>query len=167
MSFRLPFIPGNKIFARVQVCSWDDHPWSEQKLCQKPVEAFFYSQRKNQIEWEIICKARSKPCINAWICTILRHPLVCLLPQIAHWSKRDKRINDIFKESSEFPLANIYEYSVSKEFFKMSSSTLILPESCRMKLFSVVLVQVESFKLLPERVKDGWCCSLWATSDQD
>lgn len=50
MSFRLPFVPANKIFARVQVCSWDGRPWSEQELRQKPVEAFFQFP-KGRIKW--------------------------------------------------------------------------------------------------------------------
>lgn len=54
-----------------------------------------------------------------------------------------------------FPLADIDEFSVSKEFFTLSSSTLILSESYRVKYFSVVLIRVERFKLLSERVEEG------------
>lgn len=65
-----------------------------------------------------------------------------------------------------FPLADINETLVSKEFFKLSSSTLILSESYGGKPFSVVLIRMERFKLLPEKVKrmvlsslNHWCAS--------
>ena len=109
---------------------------------------------KGKIKWngKSFVKPNQSNAFNARICTIpcsLRRPLVFLLPQTAHWNKRVKRIMVLLKNQ-----VNSHCLTLMNPQSLRSSSKWVLQhwfsQNLRVKPFSVVLVKMESFKLLLE-----------------
>lgn len=149
-------VPVKKIFAGVQVCLWDGHPWREH--CARGQGKHFSNfPEEKSMEWQSVCKARCKSRINAYglgTFLVLRHPRVCLLLRIAHWSSRVKRKEiHISEDPMSLPLTDIDWFFISKEFFKLSSLTWICSESSKVKF--IFTIRKKRFKLLPERVEKG------------